>query len=247
MDGRALVDLLKEHIGEVYRLGALVPKNNAEWTGPWDCAETASWGIYQMCGKLYGCMDNDGKPETADAWTNWFKRDVQAGKLHVITIDEAKRTPGAFVLRFTEGSRIGHIACTQGDAAGRTVEAKSAKAGFCEDWVDGRRWDTAFVVPEMVYTTLEAEAEGGVDKVAGAYVGPAARVFRLTSPMMVDPMIGLIQERLKLLGLYTKGIDNKYGEGTFKGVCEAQKSLGLVVDGEVMVGGETWKQLGVES
>ena len=235
-----MVDLLKKHVGEVYQLGAVAPKDDADWDGPWDCAEFASWGIYQAVKKLYGCQDNNGKPHTADAWTNWFKRDIDAGLLIPISLDEAKRTVGAFVLRYTVGSRIGHIAPTAG--AGGTIEAASTKLGVCRLLIDGRRWDTAFVVPGLLH--YQAEAVGGVD-VISPYAGPAALVLRLTVPMMNHPMVVPLANELKKLGLYTKKVDETYGEGMFRAVCKLQESLGLVIDGEVVIGGEVWKALGL--
>ena len=49
-------DLLKKaatHVGEQYLLGVVVPKDNAQWKGPWDCAEFASWCVFQAAGRLY--------------------------------------------------------------------------------------------------------------------------------------------------------------------------------------------------
>jgi hypothetical protein len=40
---------------ERYVLGAFAPKDNANWTGPWDCAEFASWVTFQASGLLLGC------------------------------------------------------------------------------------------------------------------------------------------------------------------------------------------------
>jgi len=245
MNGSEMVEVLKEHVGEVYSLGAVAPKDDANWAGPWDCAEFAAWGIYQSVKKLYGCQDNNGKPATADAWTNWFKRDLDAGLLVPISLDEAKRVIGAFVLRYTVGSRIGHIAVTAG--AGGTIEAASAKLGVCELKIDGRRWDAAFMVPGLLGYLQEAEAVGGVDKIS-PYAGPAALVLRLTDPMMKHPMVGVIGDELKKIGLYTKKVDDTYGEGMFKAVCALQKSLGLIVDGEVVLkdDGEVMKALGLK-
>lgn len=232
MNGSEMVELLKEHKGEVYRLGAIAPKNDVNWAGPWDCAEFASWGIYQGIGKLFGCADNNGDPASADAWTNWFKRDLDAGLLVPISLDEAKRVIGAFVLRYTAGSRIGHIAVTAG--LGGTIEAASAKLGVCELKIDGRRWDAAFMVPGLLGYLQEAEAVDGVT-VPSPYAGPAAVVLRLTDPMMRHPMVSIIGQELKKLGLYTKKVDDIYGEGMFKAVCELQKATGLIVDGEVVL------------
>lgn len=245
MTGQELVDLLEEHKGESYVLGAIAPKDKADYKGPWDCAEAMSWGLYQLLHKLYGCQDNNGNPATADAWTNWFKRDIENGTLIKISVDEAKATAGALLLRYTVGSRIGHIGCSKGTGgAGSTIEAMSTKMGFTNGLVDGRRWDCGILVPGMIYHDMTAIAVNG-ELVVSPYAGPAAVVLRLTDPMMKHPMVSVIGNELKKLGLYTKKVDDTYGEGMFKGVCKLQESLGLIVDGEVVLrnDGEVMKAL----
>src|SRR5439155_19058624 len=53
--GEDIVERAREHVGEKYILGVLAPKDNSNWTGPWDCAEFASWLVFQVAAKLYGC------------------------------------------------------------------------------------------------------------------------------------------------------------------------------------------------
>jgi hypothetical protein len=45
--GQDVLKLAQRHVSEKYVLGVRVPKDNASWTGPWDCAEFASWLIFQ--------------------------------------------------------------------------------------------------------------------------------------------------------------------------------------------------------
>src|SRR5882724_5320181 len=56
--GQQLVALGNTRVGDPYIFGALAPKNNAIFHGPWDCAEFVSWIIFQTTGRLYGCEDN---------------------------------------------------------------------------------------------------------------------------------------------------------------------------------------------
>lgn len=243
MQGSELVDILMPHIGETYVFGAIAPKNDAGYKGPWDCAEAMSWGMYQLTQKLYGCNDNNGNPATADAWTNFLKRDVENGTLIKISVDEAKATAGAILLRCTVGSKIGHTACSKGTGgAGSTVEAMSTKMGFAEGLVDGRRWDYGILIPGVIYHDKSGVAVNGVD-VVSPYAGPAGKILRLTDPMMKDPLVVTLGNEYKKLGLYTKKVDDVYGEGMFKATCELQRSLGLVVDGEA--GAEVFKALGM--
>ena len=60
--GNDLLKLAETRIGEKY-FNVLVPKDNPNWHGPWDCAEFASWVVYQKAKKLYGCTDNKGNPQ----------------------------------------------------------------------------------------------------------------------------------------------------------------------------------------
>src|ERR1700753_3029020 len=120
--GDRIVALALTHVGEKYILGAKVAKDNANWKGPWDCAEFASWLLYQVTNKLYGCNRDVGDPSTADAYTGYWKRDAETlGTL--ISIDEAAATPGAAILRFPQVNASGHIVIS--DGKGGTVEAHS--------------------------------------------------------------------------------------------------------------------------
>jgi len=60
--GQALVNLALSRVGDDYVFGALVPKDDADWRGPWDCAELCSWAVYQVSKRLYGCSYAGGDP-----------------------------------------------------------------------------------------------------------------------------------------------------------------------------------------
>src|SRR5439155_27056966 len=76
--GVSILELARQHVGERYILGALAPKNNPKWKGPWDCAEFASWLIFEASAKLYGCDRDFGDPATADAFTGFWERDAKS-------------------------------------------------------------------------------------------------------------------------------------------------------------------------
>src|SRR5438874_941604 len=67
--GERILQLGRRHIGEPYVLGSLAPKNNPKWKGPWDCAEFASWLVFQAAGVLYGCASD-------------FRGSGERGRLH---------------------------------------------------------------------------------------------------------------------------------------------------------------------
>src|SRR5215472_4213568 len=97
--GQDLVHKAEAHLNEKYHLGVFVPKNNPNWHGPWDCSEFASWCVFQVCGRIYGCEDDKSAPDRAKAFTGFWQRDAQTlGR--IITVQQAAATPGAAVLRF---------------------------------------------------------------------------------------------------------------------------------------------------
>jgi len=220
MTGDDIVILGDKHVGEPYALGALVPKDDADYKGPWDCAEFVSWLYYQTFGILYGCANNHGNPHTADAYSGFWGRD--ANDLgHIITIEEAKSTPGAAILRFAGNGEVGHIVVSDGN--GGTVEAHGKEDGIINSVVDGRRWDMGILVPGVTYNPNPILP----------FRPPSIVIYRLTHPNMVSPDVGKIQAALNRRGFDTDGIDNIYGELTFNAVKQFQYSAGLNPDGEV--------------
>jgi hypothetical protein len=229
--GQALLRLARAHLGEKYVLGAMVPRSNPEWRGPWDCAEFVSWCVYQLTGTLFGCRPKTKGPDVADAYTGWWMEDAR--KLRAtIPISEAVATPGAFLLRVPAGGAVGHVVISAGD--GRTVEAHSTKRGVIESTVHGRRWHTGVLVPGIAV------------KVPSVPV-PARRpalVLRIKTPMMTGELVKNVQRRLRKLGFHAGPIDGVYGPQTAAAVQAFQMSRGLLNDGEA--GAQTAKALGVK-
>jgi len=220
MTGDDIVLLGDKHVGEPYAMGAFVPKDDANYKGPWDCAEFVSWLYYQTFGILYGCENNQGDPNTADASSGYWGRDADALG-HIITIEEAKSTPGAAILRLAGNGKIGHIVVS--DGSGGTVEAHGKADGVINSVVDGRRWDMGILVPGVTYNP----------NLVLPFRPPSIVIYRLTHPNMVSPEIGKLQAALNRRGFDTGGVDNIYGEHTFNAVMKFQDSVGLNPDGEV--------------
>lgn len=149
--GEDIVRLAERHLGEKYVLGTRVPKDNGAWKGPWDCAEFASWIVYQATGKLFGCGFSAASPAVADAYTGFWARDARQFDC-VIPVDEAVRIPGAFVLRISKKSQLGHIVIS--DGKGGTVEAHSAKLGVVRNKLAGRPWDMGILPPMVSYKSV---------------------------------------------------------------------------------------------
>ncbi|MGB8259523.1 MAG: peptidoglycan-binding domain-containing protein [Terracidiphilus sp.] len=228
--GAQLVALAKQHIGEKYVLGVLVPKNNPNWHGPWDCAEFASWVVYQATGSLYGCANDTGDPSSADAFSGYWERDSQSlGR--TISIMEAAQTPGAVVLRFPAAGATGHVVLSDGN--GGTVEAHSSKDGVVALALANRRWDGAVLIPWVDYTQNPPVP----------VAPPATPIYRLTTPPMSGPAVLEIQNALNALGFDPGIADDVFGPHTQAAVVAFQLSNGLTPDGEV--GTQTAAALGI--
>jgi N-acetylmuramoyl-L-alanine amidase len=231
MKGIEIYNVQLRNLGQKYVLGALVPKDNANWPGPWDCAEAAIWAAYQVAGQLYGCANNNGKPNTADAYTGFIYRDVM--KLGIkISVEQAARTPGAYLLRVGADGQVGHVATS--DGKGGTIEAHSSKTGYIKSVVTGRRWTCGVLIPWIDYDALEA-----VKTAPPAYI-----VYRYRTQLMVSPAISQIQAKLKALGFYNGTVDGTFGRQTYEAVRGFQSRKGLNPDGEV--GRITAAALGIE-
>jgi N-acetylmuramoyl-L-alanine amidase len=231
VNGSDVLALASLHLGEPYRLGAFAPKDNPNWKGPWDCAELASWLVYQVSGRLVGCEDDDGDPAQADAHTGYWRRDARLLDA-VVPVVEAAGLAGAFILRFSRPGRIGHIVVSNG--RGGTVEARSEAAGLCASTLDGRRWDVGVRLPWLTYE------RAGASPVAPPR--PPATLLRLGTH---GDLVREVQQALAAGGLDPGPTDGIFGPHTFAAARAFQIRNGLVPDGEV--GPETLRALAVRA
>lgn len=218
--GNDFVKLGNKHVGEMYKLGAFAPKDNGKWKGPWDCAEFASWLVFQTTGLLVGCTDNGANPASADAYSGAWARDA-ATSHRSISIGQAKAIGGAVLVRKPGTGGIGHVAISQGD--GTTVEAHSEKRGVTNDKVDGRRWDLAMLVPLITYPD---------ELPVAVFSPPQALILRLTFPPMQGALIKKLQKALKVEGFDSGDLDGTFGPHTEAAVRSFQLQSGFVPDGE---------------
>lgn len=229
--GRGMLDLALRHVGEKY-VNILVPKNNPNWKGPWDCAEFMSWLVFQDAGILYGCINNNANPAVADAYTGAWKAD-SANRGIRISVDQAAATVGGIVLRYPPAAgKMGHIAIC--DGIGGTVEAKGRAFGVVQDTVHGRRWDTGILIPGIHYDTSKAPVP----------VVKPGKIYHIGASNMDSKVIENIQQKLLDGSIDPGPIDGIYGEKTAAAVAAFQEINGLVVDGEV--GPQTAKALGID-
>ena len=229
--GHGMLKLARQHIGEKYE-NVLVPKNNPNWKGPWDCAEFMSWIVFQDAGILYGCLDNITNPAWADAYTGGWQEDSEIRGIR-IPIEQAAATPGAILLRYPPApGTMGHIVICDGQ--GGTVEAKGHAYGVVADTVHGRRWDSGVLIPGVYYD----------EDVSPAAPTQPTKIYRQGVRGLDKKVVRDIQEALFSAGFDPGSIDGIYGAKTAAAVAAFQRVIGLVMDGEV--GPQTAKELGVE-
>jgi N-acetylmuramoyl-L-alanine amidase len=230
--GADLLKLARTRIGEKY-VNVLVPKNNPNWHGPWDCAEFASWLVYQTAAKLYGCTDNDGDPAATEAYSGAWVRDAQNGGLTPTDAAAANNTPGVILIRRPPlPGKMGHVAIA--DGAGGTVEAAGVGLGVRRDKVEGRLWHLYAMVPGISYAATRAKVKPE----------PLPFLLTLTQPRTSGPIVTRVQRALKSKGVNPGKIDGVYGPLSVAAVAAFQQMNRLVADGTV--GPRTAKKLGVK-
>lgn len=228
--GQDMLDLAKTRVGERY-VNRLVPKDDPNWHGPWDCAEFMSWLVYQISGRLYGCTDNSDHPARAEAYTGSWKADSRTLGQR-IPWQQAAATVGAVLLRYPpQPGTMGHIAVS--DGAGGTVEARGRAYGVVRYTADGRDWDTGVLIPWIDYG----------QPVAGLVVRPPSQLYAIGRAGMVGEVVRRIQRALVERGFDPGPIDGEYGPLTGSAVAAFQAQRGLVVDGKV--GSQTAGELGI--
>ena len=230
--GAQLLALAETRIGEKY-VNVQVPKDNRNWHGPWDCAEFASWLVYQTTGKLYGCISNSADPAVADAYSGAWVRDTIDGLVNRTTQLEASSIAGAVLIRTPPvPGKMGHIAVT--DGRGGTVEAAGVNLGVRRDKVEGRLWHYVVKIPELTYAST-----GHV-----AVVKPLPYMLTLETPCIKSSLVRTVQRALRDKGVDPGKIDSVYGPHTVAAVEAFQAMNRLVADG--ICGPRTARKLGIE-
>lgn len=230
--GADLYDLGMTRLGEKY-INVLVPKDNPNWHGPWDCAEFASWVVYQITGKLYGCTDNRGNPATTESYSGAWVHDAQQGVIQTVNQPAANITAGIILIRKPPmPGHMGHIAITSGN--GGTVEAAGVNLGVRKGRVEGRQWHFCAMIPDVQY-----ESSGKVIKPK-----PVPFLMTVTNPPTTGDLVMKVQKALKERGFDPGVMDGTFGHHTGAAVFAFQKMNKLVADG--VVGPSTAKKLGIE-
>lgn len=220
--GLKIVALAAQHVKEAYK-NVPVPMNDPNYHGPWDCAEFASWCVYQAS---HGKVILGYRPAEREAYTGYWKEDAVRWKL-VISIDEAARTPGAMLLRAPTKKLGGHIAICTGDGTS-TIEAHSTAAGvdrfrvYTTESGAPRNWDFGIRIPEP------NEFETGL---IAAIKVPAQQLLPSDKPVF-HPLVLQVQEALEGLGYSTRG-DGLFGSSLAGSIARFQAENGLVPDARI--------------
>lgn len=152
--GLELYELAKSKEGQKY-VNVLVPKDNPNWSGPWDCAEFISWVVYQKTNKLYGCVNDRGNPATTEAYSGAWVTDAKNGTLLPSDERDAMLTAGVVLIRKPPlAGQMGHIAMS--DGVGRTMEAAGINLGVRSGNVSGRVWDFSAEFPTSSTVAIHA-------------------------------------------------------------------------------------------
>jgi hypothetical protein len=233
--GADVLEIGASRVGQTYVFGANVPLNNAHWSGPWDCAEFASWCVYQAYGLVFGA----GRPKTvasAEPFSGyWHDEAVKYGT--VIDWKAALKIPGAVLIRKPAPGLIGHVALSMGDGE-RTLEARSSKLGvniFPE--AAARAWTIGCLLPGVEY----GKAAPPVGK--GAAVDLPGGYLWLKKPVLKGPEVVAAQQALIAKGISPGPLDGEYGPMVSAAVTSFQAAGGLEVDGAI--GPNTARALGL--
>lgn len=222
-EGQKLIDIGKSRVGQAYVLGANVPLNNANWSGPWDCAEFASWCVYQAYGLLFGVGGSTNVANAEPFSGHWFADARKHGR--VIPWREALAIPGAVLIRRPTPGLIGHVAFAMGDGK-RTLEARSKALGVgIFDKADTRSWDIGCLLPGVDYGIA---AVGSAEASTRSY--PASYLW-LKRPHFKGPEVVALQRALVAAHIDAGSIDGDFGSQTRAALISLQVMHGLEVDG----------------
>lgn len=213
--GEEILQLAREHLGERCEPKAAVRKDDADWKGPWDPAEFASWLIYQVSGKLYGCVNNAGGPAKQIADPEFWFRDAQS-IIRRTSLKRAARTPGAVVLSPPDAADAWSIAIS--DGKGGMVEANPRIGQVIEGTLLDKEWSIGVQVP-------------GIDYTSGKVVG--ARLTKKPISWLREKELRVVQRKLEQKGLNPGPVDGIARLQTQGALRPFQSSHGLTPDGRI--------------
>jgi len=219
-----ILEIGSSRLGQQYILGANVPLNNPNWSGPWDCAEFASWCVYQAFGFLFGAgtAKNVTKAEPYSGY--WADDAKKFGR--IIAWQDALGIPGAALIRAPKAGKIGHVAFAMGDGD-RTLEARGAAFGVgIFPGAAQRTWSFGCLLPGVDY----ADVATGTAELA-ALPNPAGGYLWDKKPHFKGANVLVLQRALQQKGVDPGPIDGDFGHQTYSALVSFQLANGIEVDG----------------
>jgi len=144
------IETLLSQEGDRYVFGAEASPSDTD-PKAFDCSELVEWAAAR-CGVT---------PKVPDG--SWYQARHCRDRGRLIPIDEAIRTPGALLFRFSGDPFTGgrpssaHVAVSLGN--GQTIEARSASHGVGRFSASGRSWTLAGLLPGIDYSKTRREEE----------------------------------------------------------------------------------------
>jgi hypothetical protein len=221
--GQDVIDIGTSRVGQVYVLGAQVPLDNANWKGPWDCAEFTSWCAYQAYGLIFGAGKVTKVAKAEPFSGHWYAEAKSRGR--VIRWQDALQIPGAAVIRAPAPGKIGHVAFALGDGT-RTLEARGKDFGVgIFDGALQRAWSIGCLLPGVDYAGVATPAVPVADAL------PQAGHLWLRLPNFRGPDVVALQRALAAAGVDPGPVDGSFGPMTQAALVSFQILRGLEVDG----------------
>ena len=239
--GQDIIDVGLSRTGEAYLFGAVVPLNNANWHGPWDCAEFASWAAYQAYGLIFG-VGKTINPAKAEPYSGHWYTDAKAYGT-VISWQDALQIQGAAIIRAPVAGKIGHVAFAMGDGK-HTLEARGKAYGVnVFDKAASRAWSIGCLLPGVDYGSVIAKPVVDTSR----QKQPAQKLpdgyLWLKVPRFRGGDVAALQQALARHKVDPGPIDGDFGPMSNAAVISFQLREGLEVDG--VVGPVTASKLGL--
>lgn len=239
--GMDIITVGSSRIGQAYVLGANVPLDKPTHNGPWDCAEFASWCVYQAYEGMRFGFKPVGNIAHAEPYSgHWYDQALKQGR--IISVKTALKIAGAVLIRKpgTPYSDYGHVAFCVGDGA-KTLEARSTAfgVGIFDAHAGNRPWTIACLLPGIDYE------QDGEPPIAAPPKTPdyGPGYLWLKMPPFKGADVLALQEALVANGQDPGTLDGEFGPHTQSAVINFQIVARLSADG--IVGPLTAKALGL--
>ncbi|OYQ34757.1 peptidoglycan-binding protein [Sandarakinorhabdus cyanobacteriorum] len=220
-----ILEIGSSRIGQRYILGSNVPLDNPNWSGPWDCAEFASWCVYQAFGFLFGVGATKNVAKAEPYSGHWADDAKKYGR--VIAWEDALRIPGAALIRVPKAGKIGHVAFAMGDGD-RTLEARGAAFGVgIFSGAAERTWSFGCMLPGVDYDDV---ATGTAELTAKPKLSTTGYLWE-KKPHFKGANVLVLQRALQKKGVDPGPIDGDFGHQTHSALVSFQIASGIEVDG----------------